>query len=120
MLQALFHDFYSSAPRLKPDQFWENTLNKMAAQGNNGPFHGKRISREGPACFAVVGIGFTVHTKAATNTPFPRKSYFSQEFFAKIKIFVSTLLYTPITIPTVRTALYFFPLPKSFFSLCGP
>ncbi len=34
-LQALFHDFYSSARRLKPDQFWENTLNKMAAQGND-------------------------------------------------------------------------------------
>jgi hypothetical protein len=34
-LQALFHDFYSSARRLKPEKFWENTLNKMAAQGND-------------------------------------------------------------------------------------
>jgi hypothetical protein len=75
------------------------------------------LSREDPACFAVVGMGVTLRLKQ--KMPFPRKSYFSQEFFAKIKIFVSTLLYTPLPIPTVRAAIYFFPLSKSFFSVCG-
>jgi hypothetical protein len=72
-----------------------------------GPVHGKRISREGPACFAVAGMDFTLRLKQ--KCLFREDRIFARNFRenAKINIFVSTLLYTPISMysaTTVRTA----------------
>jgi hypothetical protein len=99
-LQALFHDFYSSARRLKPDQFWENTLNKMAAQGNDWACSRKKN---------------WLHTKVEKNA-FSQKSYFSQEFFANMRKLKCSFqpYYIPSSpcspLPHVRTAISFFPI----------